>query len=332
VKRRFEFPDLLQAFFTDRLMTQKQASSHTIASYRDTFRLLIEYVHQTLKKEPATIRIADLSTDCIVGFLNHLEKTRGVTARSRNQRLGAIRSFFRYVAFKAPEHSGLVQQILAVPCKRHDQKLVDFLTREEIEAILQKPDRNTWIGRRDHALILLAVQTGMRVSELTGLCRKDLAIESAAYVRCFGKGRRNRCVPLTRQTVAVLRSWLKQVPASPEAPLFPNSRGGRMSSDCFQYLLGKYAVAARQMIPSLKEKRVSPHVLRHSTAIQLLLSGVDRSLIALWLGHQTVETTQIYLDANLAMKESILKMVTPIKTDRKRFRADDALLSFLNAL
>jgi site-specific recombinase XerD len=332
VKRRFEFPDLLQAFFTDRLMTQKQASSHTVASYRDTFRLLIEYIHQTLKKQPATIRIGDLNTDCIVGFLNHLEKTRGVTARSRNQRLGAIRSFFRYVAFKAPEHSGLVQQILAIPCKRHDQKLVDFLTREEIEAILQKPDRNTWIGRRDHALILVAVQTGMRVSELTGLCRRDLAVENAAHVRCLGKGRRDRCIPLTKQTVAVLRSWLKEVPASLEAPLFPNHRGRRMSSDCFQYLLSKYAVAAGQTIPSLKEKRVSPHVLRHSTAIQLLLSGVDRSLIALWLGHQSVETTQIYLNANLAMKEAILKMMTPVEAHRRRFRPDDALLSFLKAL
>jgi site-specific recombinase XerD len=313
-------------------MTQKQASSHTIASYRDTFRLLIEYVHQTLKKQPATIRIGDLNPDRIVGFLNHLEKTRGVTARSRNQRLGAIRSFFRYVAFKAPEHSGLVQQVLAIPCKRHDQKLVDFLTRQEIEAILQKPDRNTWIGRRDHALILVAVQTGMRVSELTGLCRRDLAVENAAHVRCLGKGRRDRCIPLTKQTVAVLRSWLKEAPVSLEGPLFPNRRGGRMSSDCFQYLLSKYSVAARQTIPSLREKRVSPHVLRHSTAIQLLLSGVDRSLIALWLGHQSVETTQIYLDANLAMKESILKMVTPVKTARRRFRADDALLSFLNGL
>jgi site-specific recombinase XerD len=332
VKRRFEFPDLLQAFFTDRLMTQKQASSHTIASYRDTFRLLIEYVHQTSKKEPAAIRIGDLSTDCIVGFLDHLEKTRGVTARSRNQRLGAIRSFFRYVAFKAPEHGGLVQQILAIPCKRHDQKLVDFLTREEIEAILQKPDRNTWIGRRDHALILVAVQTGMRVSELTGLCRRDLAAEGTAHLRCLGKGRRDRCIPVTKQTAAVLRSWLKEAPASLEAPLFPNHRGGRMSSDCFQYLLSKYAVAAGQTIPSLREKRVSPHVLRHTTAIQLLLSGVDRSLIALWLGHQSVETTQIYLDANLAMKEAILKMVTPVEAHRRRFRPDDALLSFLKAL
>jgi site-specific recombinase XerD len=313
-------------------MTQKQASSHTITSYRDTFRLLIAYVHQTSKKEPVTIRIGDLNTDRIVSFLNHLEKNRGASARSRNQRLGAIRSFFRYVAFKAPEHSGVVQQILAIPSKRYDHKLVDFLTREEIEAILQKPDRNTWIGRRDHALILVAVQTGMRVSELTGLCRRDLAIENAAHVRCFGKGRRDRCIPLTKQTVAVLRSWLKEVPASPEAPLFPNSRSGRMSSDCFQYMLSKYAVAAERTFASLKDKRVSPHVLRHSTAIQLLLSGVDRSLIALWLGHQSVETTQIYLDANLAMKEAILKMMTPVEAHRRRFRADDALLSFLKAL
>jgi len=332
VKQRFEFPGLLQAFFTDRLMSEKQASAHTVASYRDTFRLLIEYVHERLKKEPANIRIADLNTDFVMSFLNHLEEKRGVSARSRNQRLGAIRSFFRYVAFKAPEHSGLVQQILAIPSKRYDQKLVDFLTREEIEAILQKPDRNTWIGRRDHALILVAVQTGMRVSELTGLCRRDLAVENAAHVRCFGKGRRDRCIPLTKQTIAVLRSWSKELPTSPETPLFPNSRGGRMSSDCFQYLLGKYTLAARQTVPSLNGKRVSPHVLRHGTAIQLLLSGVDRSLIALWLGHQSVETTQIYLDANLAMKEAILKMMTPVEAHRRRFRPDDALLSFLKAL
>ena len=313
-------------------MTQKQASAHTIASYRDTFRLLIEYVHERLKKEPTTIRIADLNTDFVLSFLNHLEKKRGVSARSRNQRLGAIRSFFRYVAFKAPEHSGLVQQILAIPGKRHDHKLVDFLTREEIEAILEKPDRNTWIGRRDHALILVAVQTGMRVSELTGLCRMDLAIEKAAHVRCLGKGRKDRCIPLTKKTTAVLRSWSKEVPTSPETPFFPNSQGGRMSSDCFQYLLRKYTVAAREDCPSLNGKRISPHVLRHSVAIQLLLSGVDRSLIALWLGHQSVETTQIYLDANLAMKEAILKMMTPVEANRRRFRADDALLSFLRGL
>ena len=332
MKQRFEFPGLLQAFFTDRLMSEKQASAHTVASYRDTFRLLIEYGHERLKKEPGKIRIADLNTDFVLTFLNHLEKNRGVSARSRNQRLGAIRSFFRYVAFKAPEHSGLVQQILAIPCKRHDHKLVDFLTREETEAILQKPDRNTWIGRRDHALILVAAQTGMRVSELTGLCRRDLAVENAAHVRCFGKGRRDRCIPLTKQTIAVLRSWSKELPTSLETPLFPNSRGGRMSSDCFQYLLGKYTLAARQTVPSLNGKRVSPHVLRHGTAIQLLLSGVDRSLIALWLGHQSVETTQIYLDANLAMKEAILKMMTPVEAHRRRFRPDDALLSFLKAL
>jgi len=332
VKQRFEFPGLLQAFFTDRLMSEKQASSHTVASYRDTFRLLIEYVHERLKKEPTTIRIADLNTDFLMSFLNYLEKKRGVSARSRNQRLGAIRSFFRYVAFKAPEHSGLVQQILAIPSKRYDLKLVDFLTREEIEAILQKPDRNTWIGRRDHALILVAVQTGMRVSELMGLCRRDLAVENAAHVRCLGKGRRDRCIPLTKQTTAVLRSWSKELPTSPETPLFPNSQGARMSSDCFQYLLRKYALAAGETVPSLNGKRVSPHVLRHSAAIQLLLSGVDRSLIALWLGHQSVETTQIYLDANLAMKEAILKMMTPVEAHRRRYRPDDALLSFLKAL
>lgn len=332
MKQRFEFPGLLQAFFTDRLMSEKQASSHTVASYRDTFRLLIEYVHERLKKEPTTIRIADLNTDFLMSFLNYLEKKRGVSARSRNQRLGAIRSFFRYVAFKAPEHSGLVQQILAIPSKRYDLKLVDFLTREEIEAILQKPDRNTWIGRRDHALILVAVQTGMRVSELMGLCRRDLAVENAAHVRCLGKGRRDRCIPLTKQTTAVLRSWSKELPTSPETPLFPNSQGARMSSDCFQYLLRKYALAAGETVPSLNGKRVSPHVLRHSAAIQLLLSGVDRSLIALWLGHQSVETTQIYLDANLAMKEAILKMMTPVEAHRRRYRPDDALLSFLKAL
>lgn len=263
MKQRFEFPGLLQAFFTDRLMSQKQASAHTVASYRDTFRLLIEYVHERLKKEPANIRIADLNTDFVMSFLNHLEEKRGVSARSRNQRLGAIRSFFRYVAFKAPEHSGLVQQILAIPSKRHDHTLVDFLTREEIEAILEKPDRNTWLGRRDHALILLAVQTGMRVSELTGLCRRDLAIEKAAHVRCLGKGRKDRCIPLTKTTTAVLRSWSKEVPASPETPFFPNSQGGH---------------------------------------------------------------------ANLAMKEGILKMMTPVEANRRRFRADDALLSFLRGL
>lgn len=323
--------ELLQSFFTDRLMTQKQASPHTIASYRDTFRLLLLYAKKRLKKLPAELMLNDLEAPFICAFLDHLEKDRKMGARSRNQRLAAVRSFFHYAAFEAPELSALIDRVLAIPSKRFDRKLVEFLTTSEIEALLKAPARETWLGRRDHALLALAIQTGLRVSELVGLRQNQVTLTAGPHVRCLGKGRKERCTPLTQQTVMILRVWLKEL--GPKSDLvFPNSRGGELGPDGVQYLLKKYTIIAQKSCPSLGRKNISPHVLRHTTAMQLLQAGVDRSVISLWLGHESVETTQIYLEANLKMKEEILKKTAPLNTRSTRFRAGDRLLTFLQGL
>ncbi|HJY75906.1 MAG TPA: tyrosine-type recombinase/integrase [Burkholderiales bacterium] len=323
---------LLERFFTERLMRERQASSHTIAAYRDTFRLLLAFVHQRLGKAPCALTLADLDATLIGAFLDHLERSRGNSARTRNARLAAIHSFFGYVALQEPTHAGLIQRALAMPNKRYDRRPIDFLTREEMEALLAAPDRGTWIGRRDHALLLLALQTGLRVSELIGLRCDDVVLGSGAHVRCRGKGRKERCTPLRRDAVAALRLWLRERAGRPEEPLFPSGRGATMSRDAIEYLLAKYAAAAQKRCPSLQKKRVSPHVLRHSTAMDLLQRGIDRSVIALWLGHESVETTQMYLDADLALKEKALARTAPLPTYRSRYRPDDRLMAFLRAL
>jgi integrase/recombinase XerD len=325
-------PRLLEAFFTDRLMRQRQASPHTIAGYRDTFRLLLGFAQQHLKKEPSAFGLEDLDAPLIGAFLDHLEKGRGNSARSRNVRLAAIHSFFRHAALHEPGHAALAQRVLAIPSKRYDRKLVGFLTRPEIDALLAAPDRKCWGGRRDYVLLLLAVQTGLRVSELIGLRTQDVVLGTGAHVRCEGKGRKERCTPLRREAANVLRGWLRERPADPAGPLFPNVRGGVLSRDGVQYLLAKHLVVARQRCPSLAKKRVSPHVLRHSTAMDLLQHGVDRSVIALWLGHESPETTQIYLAADLEMKEKALAKSAPMNVRAGRFRPGDRLLAFLKGL
>ena len=326
------FPSLLEAFFTDRLMRQRDASSHTLASYRDTFRLLLEYAERRLKKPPSVLRLEDLDAPLVGGFLHHIAKDRGNTPRSCNLRLAAIRSFFRYVAFHAPDRSALIQRILAIPSKRFDRAQIAFLTRPEIEALLGAPDMNTWSGRRDHALLLVAVQTGLRVSELIGLRQDDVRLGTGAHVRCLGKGRKERCTPLTRQAARVLRAWLREQQVSASDPLFPNARGGLLSRDGVHYILTKYVALARKICPSLKTKRVSPHVLRHSTAMTLRAAGVDLSVIALWLGHESIDTVQIYLDADLELKEKIVEKTALRKGRRGRFRPKDRLLAFLKGL
>jgi site-specific recombinase XerD len=326
------FSALLEAFFTDRLMHQRNASPHTIAAYRDTFRLLLYYAQEQLKTAPSALTLENLNAPFIGAFLNHLEKQRGNSARSRNLRLAAIHSFFRYAAFEHPEHSALIQRVLAIPSKRYERALVDFLSLPEVDALLATPDRRKWSGRRDHAIIALAVQTGLRVSELVGLCCKDIVLDTGPHVRCDGKGRKERCTPLTKQTVAIMRAWLREQNGQPVDPLFPNARGGRLSTDGIQYLLSKHAAGAQQKCPSLRKKRITPHVLRHTTAMNLLLAGVDRSVIALWLGHESVETTQIYIDANLALKEKILEKTALPKTTARRYRPDDQVLTFLRNL
>jgi site-specific recombinase XerD len=264
--------------------------------------------------------------------LNDLENHRANGARSRNLRLTAIRSFFRYAALEAPHHAALIQRVLAIPNKRQPRPLVDFLTQPEIKALLAAPNQSTWLGRRDHALLLTAVQTGLRLSEMTSLRQSDVSLRSGAHVRCQGKGRKERCTPLAKPTVGVLAAWIKEQGKDASKILFPSTRGGPLSSDSVQYLATKYAALARKTCPSLLQKRVSPHVLRHTSAMELLQAGVDRALIALWLGHESVETTQVYLDADLALKEKVLAKTTPIKGKRGCYRPDDELLGFLKNL
>ena len=323
---------LLQAFFNQRLMQQRQASAHTIASYRDTWRLLLQFIQKRLHKAPSALALEDIDAPVVTAFLDDLEKTRNITARTRNLRLTAVHSFFRYVAFEAPANSAQIQRVLAIPAKRFTRALVPFLSRLEVDALLAAPDQKTWSGRRDHALILLAVQTGLRLSELTSLQREDLHIGTGAHVRVIGKGRKERCTPLSKNTRAVLAAWLREPPLVANQPLFPNARGSRLSSHGVQYLVAKHVAVAGIVCPSLKRKRVSPHVLRHTTAMDLLQEGTEQLGIALMLGHESIETTQMYLDANLELKQKILDKTLPPTGKPGRYRPDDKLLAFLKGL
>lgn len=323
---------LLQSFFTDRLMKQRQVSPHTIASYRDTFRLLLEFACKQLKKPPSKLAFDDLTAPFIGTFLDHIQSDRHNGTRTRNLRLTAIRSFFHYAAFQEPSRSAHIQRVLAIPAKRQDRPLIDFLTHPEIQTLLTAPDKTTWAGRRDRALLLLAIQTGLRLSELIGIRRCDIVLTTGAHVRCYGKGRKERCTPLTKQTVAVMKTWLEERGGSDDNVVFPNARGTQLSPDGVQYLLAKHVAAARKTCPSLKDKRVSPHVLRHTAAMELLQAGVDHSVIALWLGHESAETTMIYLQADLAFKEKILAKTKPLNVEAGRYRPGDKLLQFLNEL
>jgi site-specific recombinase XerD len=332
MKTENEFPALLQAFFTDRLCHQRQASPHTIASYRDTFRLLLGFAEQRLKKAPSIVRIEDLDTTFLGAFLDHLEKERGNTARSRNIRLAALHSFFRYVALHDPLHGALAQRVLAIPVKRYHRRQIQFLTRPEIDALMAAPDQATWAGRRDRTLLLVAVQTGLRLSELIGLRCEDVVLDIGAHVRCTGKGRKERCTPLRKETTTALRAWLRERNGQQGDPVFPNARSHALSPDGIEYILAKYVADARQRCPSLEKKRVTPHVLRHTAAMELLQNGVDRSVIALWLGHESMETTQIYLHADLELKEKALAKAAPFGIKIRRYRPDDKLLAFLKSL
>jgi site-specific recombinase XerD len=332
MKGCLQFPELLQSFFTDRLMHQRQASPHTIASYRDSFRLLLKFAQQRLGKQPTALTIEDVDASFVAAFLSHLEMDRRIGPRSRNVRLAAIHSFFRYVALNEPAHSALAQRVLAIPSKRFDRKPIDFLTQPEVDALLAAPDQGTWAGRRDHIMFLTAVETGLRVSELIGLRCEDIVLGTGAHVRCRGKGRKQRSTPLRKETVRALRRWLRERACGPAEPLFPNARGGWLSRDGVEYVLGKHIASARQKCPTLSKKRVSSHVLRHSLAMKLLHHGIDRSVIALWLGHESIATTQMYLHADMAMKEQALAKTKPNKLKFRRYRPDDQLLAFLKSL
>lgn len=323
---------LLQRFFTQRLMQQRQASPHTISSYRDSFRQFLKFIQQRLRKPPSRLTFEEIDAPLVVAFLDELEKYQGLSVRSRNLRLTAIHSFFRYAAFEAPAHAAQIQRVLAIPSKRFTRTLVQFLIRPEVDALLAAPDQFSWSGRRDHAFLLVAVQTGLRLSEMTGLKRADLIIGAGAHLRVIGKGRKERCTPLARSTLAVLKAWLREPPRGDGDVLFPNAQGGRLSVHGVQYLLTKHRMAASKVCPSLKEKRVTVHRLRHTMAMDLLQAGVDRSVIALWLGHESVETTQIYLEATLAMKERALAKTLPPHGRPGRYQPGDQLLGFLNSL
>jgi site-specific recombinase XerD len=325
-------PALLQRFFTDRLLRQRQASPHTIAGYRDTFRLVLRFAAERLGRAPSALTLEDFTPAFVTDFLDHLERVRGNTNRTRNARLAAIHSFAQYVAANEPGHAWLCQRLLAIPSRRHERKVVQFLTAAEMEALLAIPDPSTWIGRRDHTLLLVAFQTGLRVSELIGLTRADIILGPGAHLRCLGKGRKHRSTPLRRDAVTALAAWLRTQPGSPTDPLFPGGRGHPLSRDAVERLVTRAASAAAERCPSLKGKRVTPHVLRHGAAMELLRHGVDRAVIALWLGHESVETTQMYLHADLRLKEEALSHTTPLPVKPTRYRPSDQLLAFLEAL
>ncbi len=325
-------PSLLQSFFTERLLAQRRASEHTVASYRDTFRLLLTFATKRLGKQPSSLAIEDVDAALISRFLDHIERDRGNSVRSRNVRLAAVRSFFRYVAMNEPAHLLHCQRILAIPNKKYERKPVGFLDEDDVEALLKVPDLTTWIGRRDRALLLLATETGLRVSEIIGLRHEDLILGAGAHVRCRGKGRKQRATPLLKPAVKVLKTWMAENKGTPSAPLFPSSRGGPLSRDAVEALLKRHLASASALRPELKAKRATPHTLRHSRAMSLLQHGVDRSVIALWLGHESVETTQIYLHADMRLKEKALARTAPRKQKLARYRPGDKLLAFLEGL
>ena len=326
------FPALLQTFFSQRMLEQQRSSGHTVAGYRDAFRLLLRFAAEQLGKTPSNILLEDLDASFISLFLDHLERDRGNSARTRNARLAAIHSFFRYVALEEPAHALLCQRVLAMPNKRYERRLIEFLQREEIDAVVAAPNPSTWIGRRDRTFLIVAVQTGLRVSELIGLRCQDVVLGTGAHVQCVGKGRKQRVTPLREEAAAVLNSWLRERNGLPQEPVFPSIRGGSLSRDAIERLVAKHTMTAQQSCPSLNRKKVTPHVLRHTAAMELLQHNVDRSVIALWLGHESVESTQMYLHADLRLKEQALSRTTALGVKPVRYRPDDQLLAFLEGL
>jgi len=324
---------ILQGFFTDKLIRQRRAGPNTLSAYRDTWRLLLQFASRTTATAPSGLDLAQIDAGLVTAFLTHLETARGNTVATRNARLAAIHSLFRYAALRAPEHADQIARVLAIPPKRCDRAVVSFLTSTEIDALLAAPDRTTRLGRRDHALLLLACQTGLRVSELIALTRGDIHLDQhGAHVRCDGKGRKERATPLTRQTVAALRVWLAEHQGGPADPVFTTGAGRRLSRDAVAKLVRKHAASAAPTCPGIAAKNVSPHTLRHSAAMALLHAGVDTSVIALWLGHEDPSSTQAYLHADMSIKENALARIQPPTSRPGRYRAPDALLAFLDNL
>lgn len=326
------FPALLQRFFTERLLGQLGASPHTVASYRDCFRLLLRFATERLRRVPSDLRIEQLDASFLGQFLDHLELVRGNCIRTRNNRLAALHAFFQYVAMNEPALALHCQRVLAIPTKRYDRGPVEFLDEQEAAALAAAPGSQSWIGRRDRAILLFALQTGLRNSEITSLRRQDVQLDAGAHVRCLGKGRKARGTPLRPELVAVLKEWLSQQPGAPGDPLFPSSRGGPLSADALQRAVARHVTAASQVRPSLKAKNVTPHTLRHTAAMDLLLHGVDLSVIALWLGHESTQTTQAYIHADMRLKEQALAHASATGATPERFCPSDPLLAFLESL
>ncbi|MEV0291900.1 tyrosine-type recombinase/integrase [Kribbella sp. NPDC050820] len=322
----------LESFFAERLVKQRRVSPRTIASYRDSLKLLLAFAWQQTGKSPSALDWADLDAELIGAFLDHLETQRHNTIRTRNLRLTAIRALFTYATLRHPEHAALIQRVLAIPAKRFDKQLVSFLTTVEIDALLAAPDLSRWEGRRDRALLLAALQTGLRLTELTGLNSADVTLGTGANVRCLGKGRKHRAIPLTSPTQAVLRVWMAERAGQPDQPLFPTRTGRRLSADAVQRLVHEHATTAARQCPSIRPDKLHPHVLRHSCAMSLLHAGVDTAVIALWLGHSDIRSTNVYLHADMAIKQRALDRTTPASTPPGRYRPGDALLAFLESL
>ena len=324
---------LMQGFFIDRLARQRGASPATIAAYRDTFRLLLTHVQQVTGTPPAGLRLDDIDATAITGFLDHLETDRGNRPRTRNARLAAIRSFFRYVALREPAHADQIARVLAIPQKRQDKAQVAYLTRAQALALIQAPDAGTWQGRRDHAFLTLALHTGLRISELLSLRRVDVTLGAVAQVRCTGKGRKERAVPLTPATAKVMRAWLRQIPTRLDAAIFATRAGRVLSLDAIEHRLAIHAATAATTCPSIAGVHVTAHVLRHTCAMNLLHAGVDSAVIAMWLGHEDLRSTQAYLHADMTIKERALERTRPIDVPAGRYQPrDDTLLAFLEAL
>jgi len=326
------FPALLQDFFQRRLVAELGASAHTIASYRDTFALLLRYAQEHIGRTPTEVTLEDLDASFILTFLDHLESERGNSPRTRNLRLTAIRSFMRHASLRDPTSLPVVQRVLAISAKRFDRPVLDFLSHQEIRALLDAPDRNTWSGQRDGALLAVLYNTGARVSEVISLRNADVLVDRASALQLHGKGRKNRVVPLWKTTAAQLREWFPRIDHSPQAPLFPNRSGNPLSRSGVEDRLQLAIRTAAKQCPSLTTRRVSPHTLRHTTAMHLLQAGVHLTIIALWLGHEDTSTTHLYLEADLAMKEAALARLEDLNPEPVRFKAPDSLLAFLEVL
>jgi site-specific recombinase XerD len=322
----------LQAFFTDRLLTQRQASPNTIAAYRHAFQLLLRFATDQTGTPPSELDIADLDAQVIASFLDHLEHSRGNTIQTRNNRLAAIHSLFAYLALHHPEHADTIQRVLAIPHKRATKNLLTYLTDPEVNALLAACDQRIWTSRRDHAMLALTIQTGLRISELIALDCQDITLGTGANVHTIGKGRKARRTPLTPPIRRILTAWLKERTGSPDDPLFPTRTGTRLSRDAIEHRLAHHLQTAAGNCPSLATKHITTHTLRHTAAMRLLLAGNDITVIALWLGHEQITTTQIYLHADMTHKQQAIDRTKPINAKPGRYRPSDTLLAFLDAL